>query len=103
CFFRNRYFTNGEINTHFQSLNFRDRNPDLRYKERLIEILEKEQPSDNDKLFACFIIIYRYRNNLFHGSKNIARLEGQIEIFEKSNQFLQEFLDFLKSKNKLRS
>ncbi|NLN33626.1 MAG: hypothetical protein GX159_08530 [Flavobacteriaceae bacterium] len=100
--FRNRYTSNGVVNSLIESLNFRKKYSDPNYKSKLIEILENDSASEKDKVFACFIIIYRYRNNLFHGSKRIANIETQLEIFENSNNVIAIFLDFLKSSSKLK-
>ncbi len=42
---------------------------------------------------ALILIIYRYRNNLFHGEKEIASLPNQQENFDYANNFLMTCLE----------
>jgi hypothetical protein len=46
-------------------------------------------------ILAISIIIYRYRNNLFHGIKDIPKIDAQIENFKNANSFLISFLDYI--------
>lgn len=100
-YFNNRYITNNLTNQFFESLNFRDNNSDLSYKNYLKQNLEEGTPVDYDKIFALFIISYRFRNNLFHGSKQIATISKQNESFKHINEVLMKFLNFLKNSGKL--
>lgn len=96
---RQRYLSEGKTNELFESLLFRA--SDNKYKELLKSILRNSESESKKKVFACFIIIYRLRNNLFHGSKNIATIDEQNENFERANKVLMTFLSFLKSSGKL--
>lgn len=50
-----------------------------------------------DKLYGCILIIYRYRNNLMHGMKNVEGLEQQLQVFKIINGLLESI------KKKIRS
>lgn len=43
----------------------------------------------NDKVYGCFLVIYRIRNNLMHGLKSLQELDGQIELFRAANDVLE--------------
>ena len=99
--YQQRYLSGGRTNQSFEALLFRDNASDKKYKKLLKSILENSEAEANKKVFACFIIIYRLRNNLFHGSKNIATIARQNDNFIKANKVLMSFLSFLKSNGKL--
>lgn len=90
--FREIYVSDGKVNRQFESLKF------FRVKKEIknftVEILENKngEPSKLDKLSCVFHIIYRHRNNLFHGEKQIVDLSFQIKKFEKINEVLKEAL-----------
>ncbi len=89
AYFRQRYFADETFTVHFDGLHLRqsDRPPLVR------AVLDG---SDNDPVrrVACvFIIILRYRNNLFHGVKWQYQLAGQRENFATANSALMKALD----------
>lgn len=98
AYYKTRYLTDEKTNELFENL-FLGR--DERHKQILKSTLENPDSIMKEKILACLIIIYRLRNNLFHGSKNIARLNYQNENFKIANQVIMSFLSFLKSNNKL--
>ena len=100
-FFKDRYVTNNQTNALFENLGFREGNSDKKYKILLKSILEDNSSEIKDKILANFIIIYRFRNNLFHGSKDIATISQQKVNFEIANKIIMIFLDFLKRSGKL--
>ncbi|MXS71635.1 hypothetical protein GSF70_10440 [Flavobacteriaceae bacterium W22] len=102
-YFRQRYITNKKTNLIFEKLDFRDTKTDKTFKQSLKNCLEGEITVDYDKLSALLIITSRFRNNLFHGSKNIARISEQEESFAQLNNVLMSLLDFLKQSGKLSS
>jgi hypothetical protein len=73
-FWSHRYLTDTDFNNLFQSLNFRPR--DLR--EHVEAVLRREKNDLRSQLLAVMIIIYRLRNNLFHGLKTIDTLNDQV-------------------------
>lgn len=51
-------------------------------------------PPVREKLIVCLLIVFRYRNNLFHGNKWTYRLEGQHQNFEHATQLLLAVIAF---------
>lgn len=102
-YFRKRYITNKQTNLIFEKLDFRDTKTEETFKQSLKNCLEGETTADFDKLSALLIITSRFRNNLFHGSKNVATISEQEESFAHLNDVLMSFLDFLKTSGKLSS
>ncbi|WP_443722415.1 hypothetical protein [Ruthenibacterium lactatiformans] len=66
-------------------------------KDALVKFKTKDQCSayTADLLFAYIMIVYRYRNNMFHGSKGIINLENYIEQFEINNLFMCKLIEKL--------
>ena len=88
-YFTNRYIENGEINHRFNRLNLR-----LGDKPKLVEeVLKGNETAPEKVLLAILIIVYRYRNNLFHGEKSIYDLPNQIDNFRNANQLLMVFME----------
>ena len=88
-YFKNRYIDNGETNGRFEFLYFR---PNDR-REFVRRALLGELQDIRDILLAIVIITYRFRNNLFHGLKDIQVIDQQHTNFETANSFLMTFLD----------
>lgn len=89
AYFRDRYYAKGTFTDHFDSLNFRK--PD---REPLVSAVI--DGSDNDPCNAMatiLIIVFRYRNNLFHGEKWRYKLKGQLGNFTTANNVLTKVLD----------
>lgn len=62
-YFQHRYIENGATNERFNFLNFRPND-----RENLVRgVLTNQNNDDHDKILAIGIIVYRFRNNLFHG------------------------------------
>ncbi len=88
-YFQDRYINEGNTTERFEFLYFR---PNDR-KELVTRVLLGDLTSINDILLAIVIIIYRFRNNLFHGLKDISIIDQQRTNFETANSFLMTFLD----------
>ena len=88
-YFQNRYIVNGNINERFSNLNFRPNDREELVQNALIDI----NSANNVKIFAIGIIVYRFRNNLFHGVKDFHFLNGQIENFNNANRYLKRFIN----------
>jgi len=89
AYWRHRYFAEGSPNAHFESLLFRanDRGP-------LVEaVMARERRDAESVVAAVLLIIYRLRNNLFHGLKWHYGLAGQEGNFRHANRVLMEVLD----------
>lgn len=88
-YFRQRYFANGAFTDHFDHLHLR-RNDQEGVVRAVID------GSDNDprtRVAAILIIIFRYRNNLFHGVKWQYKLVDQLGNFTAANAVLMKVLD----------
>lgn len=84
AYFRDRYYRDGEFTCHFGHLNLR--RPD---KPELVEkFLKGECGQAWEVPAAVLIIVYRFRNNLFHGEKWAYNLQGQQDNFEHANKVL---------------
>ena len=47
----------------------------------------------NSKVLVITIIIYRYRNNFFHGLKDYSKIDKQDKNFEIANEFLKTIIN----------
>ena len=92
-YFANRYIESNKPNLRFRMLNLRS------VDKPLVEAVLKGNETAHEKvLLAMLIIIYRYRNNLFHGEKEIRDLPNQIDNFRNANQLLIVFLEKWRSR-----
>lgn len=88
--FKSRYVTEWEVNERFNEwLKFgtwmnSDEDPKILSK----KVLEWSRNSNLDRIRACVFIIYRLRNNLFHGNKIIENITDQNDMFRQINKFL---------------
>ena len=90
-YFRNRYLQDGHENERFDQLKFY-KNED---KQFVASALMDETKPTNDLVSALLMIVYRYRNNLFHGEKWLYNLHNQSENFQVANQLLARVLELL--------
>jgi len=88
-FFQNRYIDSGNINERFRNLNFRNNDREVLVQNALIN----NNSTNNIKILTIGIIVYRFRNNLFHGVKDFHLLNGQIENFRNANRYLKTFIN----------
>ncbi len=93
-YFQHRYIEPGVGFTHrithrFQHLNFRigDRQP---FVEAVLLGLQADKSA---VLTALLIIVYRFRNNLFHGPKWRYELGEQVDNFSTANGLLMRAMD----------
>lgn len=92
CYFQNRYIERGQFNTKFDNLRFR-RNDG---KKIVTGVLKEELQDINNIVQALLFIVFRFRNNLFHGEKNIGNIELQEENFKIANKLLAQIIDLHK-------
>ena len=89
AYFRQRYFPNGQVSYHFAHLNFRPND-----KQDLVRaVLSGENPDAAAVVTALLTIVYRLRNNLFHGIKWAYDIEGQLLNFTHANNALMAALE----------
>lgn len=87
-YLRNRYYRDGHVTHYFHGLHLeRSGNP-----EEVIDALSNLEALNSHKIVACLIIIFRLRNNLFHGEKWQYDLEGQLDNFTQANLFLKSLM-----------
>ncbi|PHM39148.1 hypothetical protein Xmau_03053 [Xenorhabdus mauleonii] len=55
-------------------------------------VLTKENDNPTDQLIVCLIIVFRFRNNFFHGLKWAYELRGQLGNFTHSIALLKKYL-----------
>lgn len=90
-YFKDRYITNNSTNEKFNKLNFRGSD-----KQELVErVLKSETTNNVDIISALLIIVYRLRNNLFHGLKWQYDIQEQYSNFDMSNQLLIKALEIV--------
>lgn len=90
-YFKNRYKNNHDHLNLFEALRWR--RSERTQKDETHRILILENPIDKDKIKAVLYIIFRLRNNLFHGEKNILTIDQQRETFNLVNSFLLDILE----------
>lgn len=89
-YFQGRYVEMGKRFTYrFNQLNFRagDR------REQVEAVLLGDRLARPDILMALLIIVYRFRNNLFHGPKWRYELTEQVDNFSNANVLLMAVMD----------
>ena len=72
-YYKDRYCSGSGFNTLFVGLNFRSGNR----REHVERALRSDGHDFQSTIFAVMIILYRIRNNLFHGLKSIDTLNDQ--------------------------
>ncbi len=86
--FRRRYYAGGTTTHLFDGLKFRPRD-----RADLTVQMLSGQTSQADDLAGLLLILWRLRNNLFHGEKWEYALRDQRENFRCSNLVLMHVLD----------
>lgn len=92
-FYRNLFIENGETNWRFESLEFRRNDR----KDFVKEVILNHNHISKDAFWAALIIIYRIRNNLFHGVKAFHLLHNQSENLNTASAFLALIMEQLKN------
>ena len=89
-YFKNRYIVDGATNGRFEHLNFRNNDR----KELVEDVLLGNNIEVSNIVLALTIIVFRYRNNLFHGLKEMQFIDQQKENFENANLILIAILRY---------
>ncbi len=87
-YLRNRYFKGGDVTDYYYGLNLDVHNN----TEEVLETLRNEGVSKLVKVIGCLIVIYRLRNNLFHGEKWQYYLQDQLTNFSQANKFIKQLI-----------
>ena len=89
AYFQNRYYTDGDFTNLFGQLRLRQAD-----KPDLVKRVLKNDPAGLAKIAAALlIIVYRFRNNLFHGVKWAYGIHGQFENFSHANSVLMQAIE----------
>ena len=89
AYFKDRYFQNGMATEHFRGLNLR-RNDEPSLVEA---VLKGENTNPIDGVIVLLIVVFRLRNNLFHGAKWAYGISDQLGNFTHANATLMSALD----------
>ena len=96
-YFADRYFNdNGTSKEIFEGLKFRN-GDDIQAKEDVRLILTGQIVESKEVLKGLLFILFRFRNNLFHGEKQVVLLDTQISNFTYANRLLANVLDIMKT------
>lgn len=89
AYFRDRYFQNGDFTFRFEKLKLRKSDmPDL-----VAGVICGEMDAPRDRVLMVLLIVWRFRNNLFHGEKWEYELGGQLDNFTHANAVLMRVLE----------
>lgn len=88
-YFKKRYVENEKTNDRFKALHLRKNNcPEL-----VSKVLLGENREIVDIIAALLVIVYRYRNNFFHGTKWAYGMRDQLGNFNTSNALLMKAIE----------
>ena len=82
-----RYIRDDEHSDRYEHLGLNDEAIRV-----VLPVLKGKDDNPAHKICACLYIVYRYRNNLFHGNKDITLLEDQTENLNNASELLQEIM-----------
>lgn len=91
AYFKARYITNGNSNQRFNELNLRSGPNGSR--ELVKNVLTEVNTNSEDIIASLILIVNRYRNNMYHGIKDVSRILEQEENFSNANSVIVKFLD----------
>lgn len=89
AYFRDRYFTDGALSHHFPYLDLRKSD----HPELVQAVIEGKTNDPRDRMLALLMIVWRLRNNLFHGAKWAYELRDQRSNFNHANSVLMRLLE----------
>jgi len=88
-YWAHRYIEGGETNHRFEKLHF-THDP---HKIIVKNVLTGNEKNAQRMIHALLLIIYRLRNNLFHGEKDVHQLDGQRENFKQACNVIKTVLE----------
>lgn len=91
-YFQKRYVLGEDASILFERLNWRNNTRETRAKEETYNALRGTLDKKN-QIKAILCIVFRLRNNLFHGEKNIDSIYKQRRTFELVNSFMLDLLE----------
>lgn len=90
AYLKERYVTDDNTNERFEHLRITP----VERKEFVKRVLLEKDENTSNIILALAIIVYRYRNNLFHGEKDFMLLNEQEQNFSVANQILMSILTY---------
>ncbi len=90
-YFRKRYFVEGEPTHYFAGLHLRGND----HPALVRAVLQRENNHPADCTAALIIVVYRLRNNLFHGVKWAYGIQGQLDNFTHANEVIMNALSLI--------
>jgi hypothetical protein len=90
-YFRERYSSGGHETIAFARLKLRSRD----YPSLVRGVLEGTNNQSADSVAALLIVVYRLRNNLFHGEKWAYEMKDQRSNFEQANEVLMKAMAYV--------
>lgn len=90
-YFQQRYYVNGVGTHHLAGLNLRPND----CRDLVHAVLKRENADPADCIAALLIVVYRLRNNLFHGAKWAYGIQGQLNNFTHANTVLMNALSIV--------
>jgi hypothetical protein len=94
AFWRFRYRAPDGFNTRFAGLHFRPGDP----KGLVESVLQGRATDKRSELLALLVIVYRLRNNLFHGLKTLEMLNDQVQNLLTACRCLAAILEIIPSR-----
>lgn len=89
AYFRRRYFARGDFTDRFHALNLRPADqPDL-----VRAVISSLNDEPRDRVLTVLLIVWRFRNNLFHGGKWAYWLRGQRGNFTHACKVLMKVIE----------
>lgn len=79
----------GHLITDYVNIGLHPSNAHQAKREDSILMQEFLKQESEDSRCGCLLVIYRIRNNLMHGLKDIEELNGQLELFQAVNDVLE--------------
>jgi hypothetical protein len=89
AYFRDRYFADGGLTYHFPHLDLRQSD----HPALVQAVIEGVNNDPRDRMLALLMIVWRLRNNLFHGAKWAYQLRDQRTNFTQANSVLMRLLE----------
>ncbi|WP_319586763.1 hypothetical protein [uncultured Desulfobulbus sp.] len=90
-YFQQRYYVNGAETHHLAGLNLRPND----CRDLVHAVLKGENSNPADRIAVLLIVVYRLRNNLFHGAKWAYEIQGQLDNFTHANVTLMNALSIV--------
>jgi len=88
-YFTHRYVNENNMNHKFSQLHLRKND----YPSLVEQVLKDETNLTSEIVTALLVIVLRYRNNFFHGSKWAYEFEKQFDNFSMANELLMYILE----------